>query len=125
SSGAVSDGRDRRADADLAVAEQVDPQATLVDEGAQRPGLARLRGQALEVRARLAEALAEAVDLADAEAPADERVEVDAAGHDVSARLLRREAPAREGEGVEHLGLDERQVVAAAVSVRERPAVVE
>src|SRR5689334_1930769 len=125
SSGIASGGADDRADADLAVAEQVHPQAALVDQRAQRPGLARLAGQALEVRARLAEALAEARDVADAKALPDERVEVDAAGHHVPARLLGGEALARERQRVEHLGLDQGEVVAAAVGVRERPAAVE
>src|SRR6185436_6428252 len=105
SSAAASGGSDRRADADLAVAEQVDAQAALVDEGPQGPGLARLLGQPLEVRARLAQALAEALDIADAEPLPDESVEVDAAGHDVPARLLRGEASAGERQRVEHLGL--------------------
>ena len=84
--------RDLVADADLAVAEHVGAQAALVDERAQRAGLARRGGQALEVRARLAQPLAEALDVADAEVLADEGVEVDAAGDDVPAGVLRGEA---------------------------------
>ena len=43
-------------------------------------------GQALEVLARLAELDADALHRADAEAPTDERIHVDASGQDVAAR---------------------------------------
>ena len=46
------------------------------------------RRQPLEVRARLGEAPADALDLPDQEAAADERVQPDAAGDDVAARLF-------------------------------------
>ena len=78
-------------------------QPAAVDEVAQD---ARV-GEALEVGARLAQAAADALGLADAEAPADERVEVDAAGDDVAARLGGRQA-----ELVYDLALDQREVVA-------------
>ena len=48
---------DRVPDADLAVGDDVGPQAAAVDEGAQRAGR-----KALEVGARLAQALPEALD---------------------------------------------------------------
>src|SRR3954447_4164880 len=77
-------------------------------------------GEALEVGARLAQAAADALGLADAEAPPDERVEVDPAGDDVAARLGGREA-----ELVDDLALDQRQVVAVGVGVGERARVRE
>ena len=49
----------------------------------------------LEMGARLAQAAADALDLADPEPPADQRVEVDAAGDDVAARLGGRRGRAR------------------------------
>ena len=67
------DGRDRVADADLAVREDVGVQPAAMDEGLDHTGL-RHR---LEGRARLAELDAVALDVADAEALADERVDVD------------------------------------------------
>src|SRR3954465_10495315 len=78
------------------------------------------RGGALEVGARLAQAAADALGLADAEAPPDERVEVDAAGDDVAARLGGREA-----ELVDDLALDQREVVAVGGGVGERALVRE
>src|SRR4051794_40619898 len=99
-------------EAEVAPADDVRPQAAPVDQRAQRA-----RRQALEVRAGLAQALAEALHAADAERPADEGVEVDAARRHVAARVLGREA-----ERLEVLDPDERDVVAAAVGVGERPA---
>jgi hypothetical protein len=96
-------------DRDLAAVEHVGAQPAAVDEVAQD---ARV-GEPLEVGARLAQAAADALGLADAEAPADERVEVDAAGDDVAARLGGREA-----ELVDDLALDQREVVAVGVGVR-------
>ena len=109
------------AGADFAVAEDVGAQASLVDERPQRAGLSRLRGQALQVGAWLAQPLAEALDSTDHEALADERVEVDAAGDDVSAGLLRREPPGRKLQPVEHLRLDEREVVSTCQSLENVP----
>src|SRR5918994_6376621 len=83
-----------------------------MDERAQSAG-----GEALEVRARLAQPPADARDGADREAPADERVEVDPASDDVAARVLRREA-----ELLERLGLDERELVPVRVRLGERAA---
>src|SRR3954454_23844751 len=103
-------------DPDPARRQHVGAQPAAVDQVAED---ARV-GEALEVRARLAEAAADALGLADAEAPADERVEVDAAGDDVAARLGGREA-----ELVDDLGLDQRQVVAVGVGVGERALVLE
>ena len=92
---------------------------------AQRPRLAVPRGQALEVRAGLAQALAEALDVADAEPLPDERVEIDAARDHVAPGVLRGERRAGDLDRVEHLGRHQRQVVAARVDVRERPLTVE
>ena len=81
----------------------------------ERPQDARL-GQALQVRARLAQALAEALHVADREAPADERVEVDPA----------RDHVATGADRVAHqAGVDQRQVVPARVRVGEGAAAVE
>ena len=69
------------ADAHRAGAHDVGAQPAAVDESAQhaRPG------EALEMRARLAPAPADALDLAEQEAPADQRIDVDPAGDDVAA----------------------------------------
>ena len=96
-----------------------------MDERSQDAGLPRLRGQPLQVGARLTQALAEALDVADSKPPADERIEIDAAGDDVPAGLLGRELSSRKSERVEHFGLDERQIVAAPVCARERAAALE
>src|SRR4051812_49308104 len=103
-------------DDDRAAAEHVRAQPTAVDQVAQD---ARV-GEALEVGARLAQAAADALGLPDAEAPPDERVEVDAAGDDVAARLGGREA-----ELLDDLALDQRQIVAVGVGVGERAVVRE
>lgn len=63
------------------------------DVGAQATERARTR-QLLKVVAGRAEANAAALDLADAEALADERLQADAAGDDVAAALARREGDA-------------------------------
>src|SRR4029078_9184604 len=63
--------RDLVADADLAVVEHIRAEAPLVDEGAERAGPPCRGGQALQVRARLAQPLGEALDVADPEALAD------------------------------------------------------
>jgi hypothetical protein len=76
-------GGDLVAAADFAVAEHVGARASLVDERSRCAGLSRLRGQAFEVRARLAQPLPVALDGADRERFADERVEVVAAGDEV------------------------------------------
>ena len=81
--------RDLVADADLAVVEHIGAEASLVDERAERAGLARGGGQALQVRARLAQPLGKALDVADPEVLADEGVEFDAAGDDVPAGVFR------------------------------------
>ena len=66
--------------------------------------------------ARLAQAAPNALDFADPETPADQRVERDAAGDDVSPRALPRDV-----QLVQRLGFDERQLV-AATRPAERPA---
>ena len=62
-------------------------------------------GEPLQQRARLAQPAADALDLADGEPAPDERVQVDAARHDVAAGVGGREQP------LEPLRLDEREVV--------------
>src|SRR5215210_1449868 len=94
--GCTKAGRDLVADPDLAVAEHVGAQAALVDQRLQRAGLSRRGGQALQVRAGLAQALTEALDAADSEMPSHQGVEVDAAGDDVAAGLGRRERSRRQ-----------------------------
>ena len=121
--GAVS-GCDLVADADFAVAEYVGAQASLVDQRSQCARLSRLRGQAFEVRARLAQPLPEALDAADPELFADERVEIDAAGDDVPAGLFGRELAGRKLQRVEHLGFDKREVVPTPMHVGERSALI-
>src|SRR5260221_4811123 len=61
----------------------------------------------LEVRARLAELDAVALDLTHAEALADELVQVDTAHRQLASRLARREA-----DVLDDLGVDERQSLA-------------
>src|SRR5204863_4005497 len=93
--------RDLVANPNLALAEHIGAEAALVDEGAERAVLSRCCSQALQVRARLAQPLGKALDVADREALADEGVQLDAAGDDVPAGLFRGEAPRRQLEGVE------------------------
>jgi hypothetical protein len=92
-----------------------------VDERAQRVGLPRCGSQAVQVRARLAQPLGRALDVADPEPLPDESVQFDAAGDDVPARLFRGEATGREVEGVENLCLDQREVVPAPVGLENVP----
>src|SRR3954452_17556272 len=99
-------GGHRIADGDLPVREDVGAQAAAVDQAAQHPALGQLR----ELVARLAELDALALDPADAEAPADERVEVDAAGEHVAARRLVGELdPGVLAQPLERLGRDQRE----------------
>ena len=102
------------ADRDLAVGQ---------DPGAQ-PGAVHERledGLADEVRqvlARLAEPRALALDAADAEPPADERVDVDPAGEDVAAALGGAQRDALDGrEPVQLLRRDQRDL---AIDLRDR-----
>jgi hypothetical protein len=90
------DDHDGVADADLAVGENVCVQSGAVDECLDH---ARLRHR-LEMRARLTELDPFALDVADAEALADEFVDVDPAREDVAAsrsRLDRHDALTRNG----------------------------
>src|SRR5690348_15474740 len=75
-----------------------------MDERSQQAGASEL----LEVGAGLGEPSPDALDRADPEPAADQRVQRDAPRDDVPARLLPRQI-----ERVEHLGLDERQLIAA------------
>src|SRR5215212_1967301 len=75
--------------------------------------------ETLEVRTRLRKSPADAHCVADPEALTDQRIQRDPARDDVAARLLPGQA-----ELVQHLGLHERQLVAAA-RLAERPAAVE
>jgi hypothetical protein len=74
--------------------------------------------------ARLAQPLPEALDGADPERIAEERVEIDAAGDDVPAGLFGRELACRKLQRVEHLGFDEREVVSTPVHVGVRSALI-
>src|SRR5262249_59563097 len=93
------------ADADLAVAEDVRIEAAAVQEPFDDPGL-RHR---LQVRARLAQLDAAALDVADAEGLADERIHVHATRDDVAPRLARLDRdPVLPIHRLDRLGRDER-----------------
>ena len=95
---------DGRAGGDDAVGEDVRTQAAAVDQPAQYAA----GGQAFEVDARLAQALAEALHVPYAEAAPDQGVQVDAPGDQVAAGLGVGELDAAAaGKGVERLGLDQ------------------
>lgn len=83
------------------------------DVGAQATERARTR-QLLKVVAGRAEANAAALDLADAEALADERLQADAAGDDVAAALARREGDAGPFELLQVFHVNEGQLAAVA-----------
>src|SRR5262249_15700134 len=68
---------------DLAVAEDVGPQAATMEKVLDDPG----PRQPLQVRARLAQLHARALDVSDAEPPADQVVQPYAAHHNLAARL--------------------------------------
>ena len=94
------------ADGDLAVGEDVRVQAR---RGGRRPLITPGCVSALERRARLAQLDADALDVADAEALADELVQVDAAREDVAPALGRAELDAVLGGALrERLGRDQR-----------------
>jgi len=106
--GALLQGLDRHAGGDRAAGEDVCSEATAVDESPEGAGL----GETLKVSAGLAETLTETLDVADEEVAPDKTVEVDTAGDDVAAGVgVGEAAPVREHEFIEHLGLDEGQVV--------------
>jgi hypothetical protein len=66
------------ADVDFAVGQHVGAETAAVDECAQGAGLSRLRGQALQVSAGVAELLSEALHVADPKPLSDEGVAIDA-----------------------------------------------
>src|SRR5690349_6440783 len=117
--GAPGAGRSNRADlvahADDAVAHDVGPQAARAVERGTHSG----PGQLLEVRAGRAVAHANHHDLADAELPADERVEVDAFGDDVAARLVLADRHAARVGRSDRLACDQRDLSAAALACGE------
>ena len=77
----------------------------------ERPHQAQVADHLLQVVARLAQLDAAALDLADPEAPADERVQPHAARRELPARLAGRERdPVLGREPLELLALDERQL---------------
>ena len=88
------------ADADLAVAEDVGPQAAAMEKVLNDPG----PRQTLQVRARLAQLHAHALDVSDPEPPADQVVQAHAAHHNLAARLGSGKPDVRQC-----LGLDQRQ----------------
>ena len=76
-----------------------------------------LVGESLQVGAGLTKSTPDAFEVADPEVPSDKAVQVDAAGDDVASSLHVPESVAvGQGEFVEHLGLDQRQVAATNVS---------
>src|SRR5579871_4243117 len=85
-----------------------------MDERPEQAGAADL----LQVGARLGEPPADAEDRPDPELMPDEGVERDPARHDVPAGELPGQV-----ERVEHLGLDERELVALAGAAEGSPAV--
>ena len=98
---------DSIADANPAVHDDVRSQSPAMNE---RPKQAR-SGESLKVSARFAQPSPDALGGADAESPADQAVEGDAARDDVAARLLPGEL-----DLVEHLCLDESELVTATGS---------
>ena len=78
-------------------------------------------GQALQVRARLASPRAAALDVADAEAAADQRVEVDPGHHEVAPRLEPVQLHAARCQLGERLRLDQGEVAASAAPPGEGP----
>ena len=80
------------------------------------PGLPVAAVIALQVRARLAQPLAEALDVADPEVLADEGVRVDASGDDVPARLFRGEATLLGRGSVQHCIRSQRAARHASLS---------
>jgi len=101
---------DRVADVDGSCLDDVGPDAASMDEAAECPR----RRESFEVGTGLGSALSEAVNLADAEVFADESVEVDAAGHDVAASLLRGDGYSARLEFIECFGFDQGDVLADA-----------
>ena len=96
------------ADGDLAVREDLGVQPGAMGE---RPHQAQVADHLLQVVARLAQLDPAALDLADLEAPADERVQAHAARRELPARLAGRERdPVLGREPLELLALDERQL---------------
>jgi hypothetical protein len=108
------------ADADLAIGEHVGAEAALVDQRTKGARLSSRCGEALQVGARLAESLPEALDVPDAKLLADEGIEIYATGHDIATGFLWSETTSGQAQLVEHFGLDEREVVSPAVVGRER-----
>ena len=94
-------GADGVANADGAGREDVGAEAASVDHRAQQGG----SGEALKMRARLAQPSADAADSSDLELLADKCVEINAARDDVAARVDRRELQAVVAEGVEDFAL--------------------
>jgi hypothetical protein len=103
------DGFDDGAGLDLPIGEDVGPQPASVDQRAE----GACGGEALQMRAGLTQTLAQALDVADSEASPHQAVQVQPASDDGAARLGVPECAAvGQGERVEYLGLDEREVVA-------------
>jgi hypothetical protein len=96
---------------DAARCEDVGSEAAAVN---QFPQHARV-GESLQVGAGLTESAPDALDVANPEALSDQGVQGDTAGDDVASRLRVPESVAiGQGEFVEHLSLDQRQVMAHA-----------
>ena len=96
-----------------------------MNQRAQRARLSVCSGKPFQMCARFAKALGKALHLADPEATTHQRVQVDTARHNVSARILRRELALREAQRFEYLGLDQRQIVPSVMRIREGAALLE
>ncbi len=115
------DGFYDRSDVDVSVGEHVGAQAATVNQSAQNS----VGGESFQMRAGLTQTPANALHLTDSEPPPHQRIEVDATGDQIAPRLRIAE-PTVPGQlqGVEDLGFDESEVIAAtrcAVAGRERP----
>src|SRR6267143_2404863 len=99
------------ADANLPVLEHVGAQPAAVRERIEQ----RLGDDAFEIPAWLAQALPLAENAADEEAKSDQRVQRDAAGSDIAARLARSQRDSQAfAQGFEYLGFDESEGAASA-----------
>jgi hypothetical protein len=109
------EGLDGGPDADGATGEYIGAKAATVNQAAKDA----LGGEPFQVRTQFAKPPPKALRLANQEAASYQRVEIDAASDDVAPRLRIAEAAVLiEQEVVEHLSLDEREIVALPSFVR-------
>jgi hypothetical protein len=109
------------ADVDDSGREDVGAEAASVDHRSQQDAT----GEALEVRARFAQAPPDAAGSPDLELSADKCVQVDAAGHDVAARVGWAEVEPVLAEVVEDFGFDQGQLLAVLLARGERAGAIE